>query len=205
MITHRLHSHFSHPFRLLILSLVIGAVQTSRAALIMTVVESGGNVLATASGSTDITHASIIDTTSLAGPGLWGEFGGFIRVGGPGGNIGPDTRLVVGVSGPGAWIRMDQPFIDATTSSPGKDFLGARSDGNQVYLPAGYVSGTPINAFSLWAGHKLASLGLTPGSYKWTWGTGSADESLTITVIPEPSASLIVIAGIVGLARRRRL
>jgi hypothetical protein len=59
----------------------------------------------------------------------------------------------------------------------------------------------------------LASLGLTPGVYAYTWGTGLDADSLTVriedigslTSVPEAPAWLMMLAGFGGLGASARL
>ena len=50
----------------------------------------------------------------------------------------------------------------------------------------------------------IAALGLTPGTYTWTWGTGPHADSFTINIagVPEPCASLMMVRHRRGTARR---
>lgn len=53
-----------------------------------------------------------------------------------------------------------------------------------IQVPAGYVSGAPLSSSATFDGATIASLGMTPGEYKWSWGTeGEADyDSITLVV-----------------------
>jgi hypothetical protein len=64
-------------------------------------------------------------------------------------------------------------------------------------VPQGYSSGTLLSATDTYSGATLSSLGLTPGTYTWNWGTGANADSLTINIgrpVPEPS-SLVMLGG----------
>jgi hypothetical protein len=51
-------------------------------------------------------------------------------------------------------------------------------------------------------GQTLASLGLTPGTYVYTWGTGVDADSLTVNVeaVPEPAIWAMMLLGFAGFA-----
>ena len=48
---------------------------------------------------------------------------------------------------------------------------------------AGYVSGTALSDMAIYSGKTLATLGVTPGTYVWTWGTG-ANQNFTLQILP---------------------
>jgi hypothetical protein len=68
-------------------------------------------------------------------------------------------------------------------------------------VPSGYVSGTSLSDTSTYDGATFASLGVTPGVYKWTWGSGTNADSfkLDIVAVPEPSTWIMMLAGFAGL------
>ena len=76
-----------------------------------------------------------------------------------------------------------------------------------LVVPIGYTSGTPLSATDTFDGTTIAGMGLTPGIYNDTWGTG-AGQVFTIIVAPEPSTLLLggidVGFGLIAAWRRRR-
>ena len=42
--------------------------------------------------------------------------------------------------------------------------------------------GSALSGYSVYDGKTLASLGLTSGTYSWTWGSGVNDDSLTVNI-----------------------
>ena len=58
------------------------------------------------------------------------------------------------------------------------------------YLPTTYVSGEALSNTSTYSDKTIAGLGLTPGTYTWTWGTGPTADSFQLQVeaaTPEPA------------------
>jgi hypothetical protein len=69
------------------------------------------------------------------------------------------------------------------TSNTGSTFgilLGG--SGRLLYVPSGYVSNTVINGSSTYANQTIAGMGLTPGTYTWSWGTGGNTSTLVMTI-----------------------
>jgi hypothetical protein len=103
----------------------------------------------------------------------------------PAGFIGPSTGIILvkgasdfysGVTGPssfgpGGQILAENPMGDPVAVLPGNGQLG---------VPQGYVSGASLlNNGMMFPGATLASLGVTPGTYVWTWASGS----LTLQIV----------------------
>ena len=100
-------------------------------------------------------------------------------------------------------------------SSGSGDFVEIFADSSPgifFWVPSGYVSENALSSSATWDNATFASLGVTPGTYIWTWGTG-ADQSFTLDVVkpigvPEPAAlgmfgfGVLLIGAFIGLRRR---
>jgi hypothetical protein len=84
---------------------------------------------------------------------------------------GPET---IGISG----------VIDPPHSGSG-DLVGIfmNSTFDQLYVPSGYVSGSALSGTSTYDNTTFSGLGVTPGTYEWTWGP-AADDSFTVQIGP---------------------
>ncbi|MGI9519246.1 MAG: hypothetical protein ACR2NP_19505 [Pirellulaceae bacterium] len=75
-------------------------------------------------------------------------------------------------------------------------------------LPNLYVSGDTLGAASsTYSGATFASLGLTPGTYVWDWGSNDPNTSLTLNIIGTPEPTSFAMFGVVCAMmtpRRRR-
>ena len=67
----------------------------------------------------------------------------------------------------------------ATWSGYSRDHCGEYA--GILSVPTGYVSGTALSDSATYSGTTLATLGVTPGTYVWTWGTG-ANQKFTLQI-----------------------
>lgn len=110
----------------------------------------------------------------------------------------------------------DGPFgaggIGIFASSSDGDAIGINDSADWLGVPLNYVSGNPLSGSATWSGATFASLGMTPGTYVWSWGREATADSFTLHIgdcatVPEPSRAVIGLVGLMGAVvchRRRR-
>ncbi len=182
------------------------ATATCHGDILVTAVESGGNVIFSGSGTADL--------SGLA----------------PGANIGINRFIIpneaeVLIGGEGSLLDADAYSISAGPSSFGSggfnfatDSTGDRFGINlnpfedtQLILPDGYISGSQLAGTATFAGQTFASLGLAEGTYVWEWaaaGVTGGTDTFTLTIgnaVPEPGTAFLgSVMGGVGLLMLRR-
>jgi PEP-CTERM motif len=166
----------------------------ARAAFIVTLAQVGSNVVATGSGTIDRTDLHLFesgfsDTIGIA------PFQGAIVIGPASGSA------FDGYSGFEGPTNFGNGGETLTTTGSG-DFVGIGGNFDTLVVPAGYMSGNPLSDTLTYDDATFASLGLIPGSYVWTWGSGADADSFTIdigTPVPEPSALTLLGTALAGL------
>jgi len=80
-----------------------------------------------------------------------------------------------------------------------------------IEVPSDYDSGSPLMSTSTWDGATLSSLGVTPGTYVWTWGSGVNAGTFTLkaeeAAVAEPATLGLMVLGLLGggfSGRKRR-
>jgi hypothetical protein len=93
--------------------------------------------------------------------------------------------------------------IDDFSSGAGDTFgfyINPSSGLRGVYVPQGYISGSYLSGIAVFQGFKTDQIHLNPGTYVWTL----PNDTITLTVIPEPSTALLLLPAAGLLFRRRR-
>ena len=172
-----------------------GVTSLARGTMIITCTQTGSDVVCTVGGSVDLSALSLGYT------------------GGSKGNVNPAAGVVA--VGPPVFSDIDvYPGIPNVPFGPGAETLPSIGTGlaygtgsTNLYVPAGYVSGATLPpSSSTYSGASLSSLGITPGTYVWNWGSGANADSAILTAIPEPSALCLLLLGlgVGGFARMRK-
>lgn len=187
---------------------VLGAAAIAapaQAAYVINVLEVGSDVIANGSGSlnmTDLTFKTDFNDNPFIDPAEATL------------NIGPSANVQLwnGASGPTSF-GPGTGHVNTPDTSAG-DFVQIDGKDGIIEVPLAYVSGAPLTSTETWLGASFASLGATPGTYKWTWGTGRDADSLTVNIgrgqsgpVPEPASWALMIGAMMGLGaalRRRR-
>lgn len=176
--------------RLTIRFLAIACFSTAaHGAVVILVTESGGDVVATGSGSLNTTALFLRADLGVA-TGTNPTFGYM----GLGTGIGKYYETISGPEGFGAG--------SAILANQGMgDKFGIGDRGTWLLVPENYISGSPLFGSATWTGTTIAGMGMTPGSYTWNWGSGAATDSLTlhIGVVPEISSIMLLGFGSAGL------
>ena len=165
---------------IVLMSLIAGSAY---AGYTVTLQQVGPNVVATGSGAIDLTGLTFDHSSSL-NPGIRPAIGAaeeFAFI-----NTGPTSSSVdmyVHPSGP----TFGSSGVSTSASSGSGDMVGI-SRGlfltSALSVPTGYVSGTALSDMAIYSDKTFASLGVTPGTYVWTWGPG-ANQNFTLQVLPE--------------------
>ena len=158
------------------------------ASIIVSLQESGANVVATASGSANLDGLTASTTTSFSAF-LNPSFLGTVAFGALGGTTMNRYVIPIGASS-----------LGSGSGAVGSLFSGQAFafNGGNVYFPSSYVSQTSFSSTATWAGKTLAGLGLNTGTYSYSWGSGPTADSISLTVgaVPEPEEYAAVAGGL---------
>jgi hypothetical protein len=171
------------------------------ASVVIDITQVAGNVVATGSGTIDLSGLTLVDSTVLGSSPQITPGEAFVVVGTP--SSGQDSYS--GLSGPSSFGSGSSIF----GSSGSGDLLGFEEIISLLFVPASYVSGTALSGSATFDGQTFATLGLTPGTYVYKWSSDSLTVKIGTAsgVIPEPSTWAMMLLGFVSLgciALRRR-
>ena len=148
----------------------------------VTITQSGPNVVWSGSGSFNLTDLALVGSApitsgfstnqaiwiagaTLTPPGSTGQQYG-------GASLTYPTTFALGTQTGGP---------SATTGSMFGVLTGGVS-GRTIVVPDGYVSGTSISGSTTYASQTISSMGLSGGTYIWSWGAGANASSLVMVI-----------------------
>jgi hypothetical protein len=182
---------------------LFGATAAANASTYVATIEQvGSNVVATGSGSFDLTDLTLFNT--FVQPFGAVESGIAALLLGSGAITTTTLAGYSGLSGPTSFGTGGTEITTTTTNGPTTAINGTGLGGSGAFIavPTGYVSDTVLStSTNTFVGATLASLLLTPGHYVWTWGTGMHQGSYTLDIgtVPLPATLPLFATGLAGL------
>jgi hypothetical protein len=185
-----------------VLAAITFTAPQAHAGFIATIEQVGSDVVMTGSGT--INTAGLTLDTNASTPGfVYPTFPAILF-----NDTSPATFTIYSMTttGPSAFGTTG----DRLASSGNGDVVGFESGIGQIALPVGYTSGGFLSDSMTFTSTTIAALGITPGTYTWTWGSagnGTADffEVTTNTSsVPEPTSVVLVGNAMLGLLALRR-
>jgi protein with PEP-CTERM/exosortase system signal len=166
----------------------------------MTLQQVGSNVVANGSGAINLTGLTLDDLFSPVA-GVVGSSGII--------NMGQSAVNVPGYFGFTGPSNFGGGGLFSPNTSSG-DFVGINNSPlGDIFVPQGYVSDTALSDSMTFNSATFASLGLTPGTYTWSWGTGLRNQNFTLIIggagVPDGGSTVFLLGfGLLGLAALRR-
>ena len=187
-----------------VLCLIPGLDSKAHGSVIMTYSQVGNDVFVSGSGSLNLTalrQGGVTSNRSSVFPSFpLGSFAVF------GTTNSTSNSAYDGIAGPASFGSGSQTFANSGSG----DTFGVIATRGIIYVPLGYTSGAALSATSTFNNQTIAGLGLTPGTYQFTWGTGLNADFLQLTInspgssVPEPSSILLLGLPLGALIIRRR-
>src|SRR5262245_54074262 len=170
-------------------------------AFTVTLEQVGANVVANGSGAINLTGLTFAGGAAIGGGGIEASAGQIIT-GSPG-----SASAYTGLNGPTSFGSGG--LFNASSSSG--DLFGRfpTQFGGPLFVPEDYVSGTALSNSMTFDDATIASLGVTPGTYVWSWGTGLPNQNFTLVIggagVPDGGSTVSLLGfALLGLAALRR-
>jgi hypothetical protein len=164
----------------------------AKADYIVTLQEMGSNVVVTGSGAFNLTGLTS-SGAFVSGPAALQPSVGYVNNG-----VSQFLDAYTGFTGPTSFGSGGFTSASSGTGDSAEIWADSAQFGRPLlWVPAGYVSGSALSETSIYNNATFANLGVIPGTYTWTWGSGP-NQSFTLE-IPNPVPGPVVGAGLPGL------
>jgi hypothetical protein len=161
------------------------SVRSAQAGYIVTLEQVGSNVVATGRGRLDLTALTLAADGATSG-GIIIPSAGIITTG-----LSNASDGYAGFSGP---TSFGNGSGIAVANSVDGDIVGISISRDLIIVPRSYVSDSTLSDISTYDNATFTSLGVNPGTYVWTWGSGADADSFALQIgpaaMPEPSSLL---------------
>ena len=185
----------------------------ARAGYIVTLTQVGPSVVANGSGAIDLGGLELL-ANSISVPVEVNPIPAVIITGPPPSlnrQTIADLYVGAGFHGP---TSIGNGFTEMFATSGSGDVVGLIVDppgGYGLFVPQGYISGTALLDTATYENATFSNLGVTPGTYEWTWGAG-ANQNFTLkigaTTVPDAGSTFMLLSGAIvalGSFKRRRI
>jgi hypothetical protein len=158
------------------------SVRPAQAGYIVTLQQVGPDVVATGSGAIDLNGLTFSQSTTRYA-GLFPTGGGplhpaFINTG----PISSNVDMYFSLTGPTSFGSGGFTYASSGSGDMVEILTPTIYLPGRLSVPMGYVSGTALSAMVIYTGKTFATLGVTPGTYVWTWGIGP-DQNFTLQIV----------------------
>jgi len=142
-------------------------------AFTVTLQEMGLNVVANGTGAINLTGLSI-PTHGSSVAAMQANLGDLAVAGG-------SQDVYRGLTGPSNF-GIGGLFFASSSSGDAVTIFGNFMGDIRLFVPQGYVSGTALSDSATYNNASFFSLGVTPGTYVWSWGTGLPNQNFTLII-----------------------
>lgn len=172
----------------------------AQAGYLVTLQQVGPDVVATGTGTVDLTGLTPEFSTIQSGAFMNPTFGVLTM----GTTAFTSADVYFGATGPTSFGT----GADTDANSGTGDHVSIGGFEALLLLPQGYVSGTALSDSSTYDGKTFSTLGVTAGTYVWSWGTGP-NQSFTLQIptaaVPDSGSTfgllLLAVATLFGVGR----